>query len=275
MHSPMREQDSLQRLQSESKAADTSSRVVRIDALDRTRRVGLAEAEQDSQTGRLEDAPFDSLTPQPIDYLADLTTFGFSRINTSAYSILKRLFDIVFASAAIVSTTPLLVIISIAIKLTSRGPVFFTQDRVGKDGRIFKMLKFRTMRVADTWITDTAWRAADDPRRTIVGSLLRRTSLDELPQFFNVLVGQMSVVGPRPERPFFVQKFATELARYELRHLGEVGITGLAQIHGYRGDTCIATRLSYDLEYLENWSLRLDLQIVWFTIKGIFLSEHE
>src|SRR5215813_3545999 len=145
MHSPMREQDSLQRLQSESKAADTSSRVVRIDALDRTRRVGLAEAEHDSQTGRLEDAPFDSLTPQPIDYLADLTTFGFSRINTSAYSILKRLFDIVFASAAIVSTTPLLVIISIAIKLTSRGPVFFTQDRVGKDGRIFKMLKFRTM----------------------------------------------------------------------------------------------------------------------------------
>src|SRR5437764_419130 len=135
MHTPMREEDSLQRFQSGSKAADTSSGVVRIDALDRTRHLGLAEPERDSTTGQIEDARFESLPPQPIDDLADVTTFGFSSVNTTAYSILKRLFDILFASVAIASTIPLLVIISIAIKLTSRGPVFFTQDRVGKDGK--------------------------------------------------------------------------------------------------------------------------------------------
>src|SRR5438270_925841 len=124
-----------------------------------------------------------------------------------------------------------MLLIAVAIKVSSRGPVFFKQERVGSGDEVFEILKFRTMRVADKAITDTAWRALDDPRRTAVGSLLRRTSLDELPQFFNVLKGEMSVVGPRPERPFFVEKFSIDIPQYELRHVGEVGITGLAQIH--------------------------------------------
>jgi exopolysaccharide biosynthesis polyprenyl glycosylphosphotransferase len=218
--------------------------------------------------------PVSVLVPA-TDYLEDLAAAGFPNVQSIMYSVAKRAFDIVFASLAIIITAPLLLVIAIAIKLSSPGPVFFRQERVGRNGRIFNMLKFRTMRVADKTITDTAWRALDDPRRTGVGALLRRTSLDELPQFFNVLRGEMSVVGPRPERPFFVEKFALEIPHYKMRHGGLVGITGLAQIHGYRGDTCIETRVLYDLQYLENWSLSLDLKIVWRTVKGVFFSAHE
>jgi len=136
-------------------------------------------------------------------------------------------------------------------------------------------LKFRTMRVADKAFTDTAWRANDDPRRTFIGHVLRRTSLDELPQFFNVLLGEMSVVGPRPERPFFVEKFCEEISHYNLRHKGEVGITGLAQVRGFRGDTSIHRRVVCDLEYLEHWSFKLDAEIIWRTIRRMFVSDHE
>ena len=213
--------------------------------------------------------------PPATDYLDEIAEAGYPSTQTFAYTVLKRAFDIVFSAMAIAVTAPLMLLIAFAVKLSSPGPVFFRQQRVGRDGMLFGMLKFRTMRVADRVLTDTAWRAHDDPRRTAVGALLRRTSMDELPQFFNVFRGEMSVVGPRPERPFFVEKFSEEFPHYKLRHKGNVGITGLAQVRGFRGDTCIASRLSCDLQYLESWSFKSDLEIVWRTVKRIFVSDHE
>lgn len=213
--------------------------------------------------------------PDTADYLDEIIYAGFPNMQTVAYRVGKRAFDVLFSLAAIVITSPLMVLIAFSIKVSSRGPVFFKQARVGRGGAFFDMLKFRTMRVADKAVTDKAWRALDDPRRTAIGGFLRRTSLDELPQFFNVLKGEMSVVGPRPERPFFVDKFSTEIPHYPLRHAGEVGVTGLAQIRGYRGDSCIQTRVASDLEYLEGWSFWLDIEIVWRTVKSIFVSDHE
>jgi exopolysaccharide biosynthesis polyprenyl glycosylphosphotransferase len=210
-----------------------------------------------------------------VDYLDEIAYAGFPSTHRAAYSVAKRAFDVAFAALALIGVAPLFAIIAIAIKLSSPGPVFFRQERVGKDGCLFKMLKFRTMRVADESFTDTAWRANDDPRRTPIGHVLRRTSLDELPQFINVIKGDMSVVGPRPERPFFVEKFSGEIPHYNLRHTGAVGITGWAQVHGYRGDTCIQTRVKFDLEYLEQWTLGLDLKIIWLTVKRVFTSDHE
>lgn len=213
--------------------------------------------------------------PPPADYLDGIAEAGFPATRTFAYTVLKRSFDIAFSATAIAITAPVMLLISIAIKLSSPGPVFFRQQRVGRGEMLFDMLKFRTMRVADRVITDTAWRASNDPRRTAVGAFLRRTSLDELPQFFNVLKGEMSVVGPRPERPFFVEKFSEEIPHYRLRHHGQVGITGLAQVRGFRGDTCIESRVTCDLEYLETWTFKCDMKIVWRTVKGIFVSDHE
>lgn len=241
-------------------------------------RFGLAEVESEDAVStpvwRIADRRITGFAPPPVRR-ENIAHDAFANLDTRTYLFGKRLFDLLFASAAIVVTSPLLLLIGIAIKLSSPGPVFFRQERIGKNGRIFDMLKFRTMRVADRSFTDKSWRALDDPRRTVVGSILRRTSLDELPQFFNVLIGEMSVVGPRPERPFFVNKFISEIPGYALRHRGQVGITGLAQIHGFRGDTCIQTRVIYDIEYLEKWSFALDLHIVWLTVKGIFTSDHE
>ena len=209
------------------------------------------------------------------DYLDEIAANGFPSTQSAAYKIVKRAFDVLFAVGAIVLASPLGALVAAAIKVSSAGPVFFTQERIGLNGKIFRMLKFRTMRVADKSITDQAWSAATDPRRTAVGTWLRRTSIDELPQFINVLLGEMSIVGPRPERPYFVREFSSKIAHYNLRHTGQVGITGLAQIHGYRGDTCIETRVRYDLEYLEKWSLFLDLKIIALTIWGGFTSRHE
>jgi exopolysaccharide biosynthesis polyprenyl glycosylphosphotransferase len=265
-----------QHIQSTVTGSSHTSSLATNHAMRMADRFGLAEVDGELETaeGAFRSHPVLGFSPS-TDYLEELAELGFPNIRTRMYSMGKRLFDITFAFVAIALTSPLLVVIAIAIKMSSPGPVFFTQERVGKNGAIFHMLKFRTMRVADKGYTDTAWRAVDDPRRTALGGLLRRTSLDELPQFFNVVRGEMSVVGPRPERPFFVEKFAMEIPKYELRHFGEVGITGWAQIHGYRGDTCIETRVTYDLEYLEKWSLGLDLTIVWRTIRGIFYSGHE
>lgn len=210
-----------------------------------------------------------------VDYVDEIVSTEFPNTQSVAYLVGKRAFDIAFAALAVALAAPLMLLIAIAIKLSSCGPVLFRQERVGRAGLLFEMLKFRTMQVADKAVTDTAWRALDDPRRTLVGAFLRRTSLDELPQFFNVLKGEMSVVGPRPERPFFVEKFSTEIPHYKLRHNGDVGITGLAQIRGYRGDTCIQSRVACDLEYLERWSLRSDMWIIWHTVRSIFRSNHE
>lgn len=186
------------------------------------------------------------------------------------YSLLKRGFDVIFSLSVVILTSPLMLLIAVAIKLTSPGQVFFVQDRVGLNGKIFRMYKFCTMRLDEAEERDKRWTMADDPRRTPIGAFLRRTSLDELPQFINVLRGDMSVVGPRPEMPFFVQKFSNEVATYNTRHYLKVGITGWAQINGWRGDTSISKRVEYDLYYLRNWSVLFDLRIILLTlIRGL------
>jgi exopolysaccharide biosynthesis polyprenyl glycosylphosphotransferase len=193
---------------------------------------------------------------------------------TAPYLFQKRIFDIVLSSLIVLATLPLTLVIALAVKLSSRGPIFFVQERVGLNGRVFKMVKFRTMRVGSREEGDTQWTCADDPRRTAVGAFLRKSNLDELPQFFNVLKGDMSIVGPRPERPHFVEKFLEEFDRYNFRHTFKAGITGWAQVNGWRGDTSIAKRVEYDLYYLRNWSLTFDLQIITMTLLKIFNSKN-
>jgi Undecaprenyl-phosphate glucose phosphotransferase len=178
----------------------------------------------------------------------------------------KRLFDIFFSSVAILTAGPAMCCIAIGIKLTSPGPIFFKQERVGLNNRPFNMLKFRTMRVSDSTIAETTWTTADDPRKTKFGSFLRKTSLDELPQFFNVLFGSMSVVGPRPERPHFVVQFKEEIPKYMVKHQVKPGITGWAQVNGWRGDTSIGKRIDCDIYYIENWDPLFDLKIIFLTV---------
>lgn len=182
------------------------------------------------------------------------------------YALLKRGFDICFSSIVLILASPLLALVAGLVKITSPGPIFFVQERVGLNGKPFKMYKFRTMCVAPANVSDTLWTTPDDSRKTWLGSLLRKTSVDELPQFLNVLKGDMSVVGPRPERPHFVHKFLQEITRYNSRHALKVGITGWAQVNGWRGDTSIEKRVEYDLYYLQNWSLAFDLRIIVMTV---------
>jgi Undecaprenyl-phosphate glucose phosphotransferase len=188
------------------------------------------------------------------------------------YLVAKRTFDIVFSLAALVLCSPLMAVIAIAIRLDSPGSIVFAQDRVGLNGRLFRMYKFRTMRAGSSVESDRRWTTAEDPRRTGVGIFLRQTNLDELPQFFNVLKGEMSIVGPRPERPYFVQRFLEDIAQYNSRHYLKVGITGWAQVNGWRGDTSIARRVEHDLYYLTHWSLLLDLKIIFLTIWRTFVA---
>jgi Undecaprenyl-phosphate glucose phosphotransferase len=188
--------------------------------------------------------------------------------------ILKRTFDIVFASIAILITSPILLLTAIGIKLTSRGPIIFKQERVGFNRRMFQMYKFRSMKVMPAGESDTVWTTEQDPRTTRFGSFLRKTSLDELPQFFNVLLGHMSVVGPRPERPYFVEQFKEDIPKYMVKHHIRPGITGWAQSNGLRGDTSIEDRIKHDIYYLENWSFFLDLKIIVKTMKNGFVNEN-
>ena len=190
---------------------------------------------------------------------------------TISYMILKRSFDVVFSLLALVIAAIPMVLIAIAVKLSSPGPVIFAQERVGINGHAFRMLKFRTMRMVPRAESDTHWTTEHDSRCTSFGFFLRRSCMDELPQFFNVLLGDMSVVGPRPERPHFVQKFNEEIDAYNTRHHLKSGITGWAQVNGLRGDTDMAKRVELDLYYLQNWSLIFDLQIILMTLySGIF-----
>jgi Undecaprenyl-phosphate glucose phosphotransferase len=193
---------------------------------------------------------------------------------TGPYLFQKRIFDMAFSLIVLLVTLPLTLAIALAIKVTSRGPILFAQDRVGLNGRVFRMLKFRTMRVGSREEGDTRWTCDNDPRRTAVGTILRKTNLDELPQFINVIKGDMSIVGPRPERPFFVERFLDEFDRYNVRHMFKAGITGWAQVNGWRGDTSIAKRVEYDLYYLRNWSLTFDLQIITMTVVRLFTSKN-
>jgi Undecaprenyl-phosphate glucose phosphotransferase len=188
-----------------------------------------------------------------------------------SYLVQKRVFDVALSIIIMVLAAPLMILIAIAIKWTSPGSVFFAQERVGLNGHAFRMYKFRTMEVNRSEESDTRWTTPDDARRTKVGTFLRRSNLDELPQFFNVLKGDMSIVGPRPERLYFVKRFQQDIDGYNRRHVLKVGITGWAQVNGWRGDTSINKRIECDLYYLRNWSITFDLQIMLLTIfRGFF-----
>ncbi|MCD6384564.1 undecaprenyl-phosphate glucose phosphotransferase [Candidatus Sumerlaeota bacterium] len=180
--------------------------------------------------------------------------------------LFKRLFDIFISLPLIIILSPVFLFIAILIKLDSSGPVFYTQERMGLDGRVFKMIKFRSMFVDAEKHTGPVFATPNDPRCTRVGRLLRRVSLDELPQLFNVLLGEMSLVGPRPERPHFVKQFREMLPDYMLRHKVKAGLTGWAQVNGLRGNTPIQERIKHDLYYIENWSLWLDIKIILLTL---------
>jgi putative colanic acid biosynthesis UDP-glucose lipid carrier transferase len=178
--------------------------------------------------------------------------------------LLKWIEDKVLSLLILLIISPLLCIIALAVKSTSSGPIFYKQERIGSNGKTFQMLKFRSMPVESE--SHLEWGKADKKQKTIIGSFLRKTSLDELPQFINVLKGDMSIVGPRPERTVFVNKFKHEIDSYMQKHLVHAGITGWAQANGWRGDTCLKTRIDYDLFYVENWSLWFDLKIIWMTM---------
>jgi Undecaprenyl-phosphate glucose phosphotransferase len=184
---------------------------------------------------------------------------------------MKRGLDIVLSLAAMVLLAVPFAIISALVKWTSPGPVFYTQERMGLDGMAFTVYKFRSMDQYAEDATGPVWAREDDPRATRIGRWLRRLDLDELPQFWNVLRGDMSIVGPRPERPFFVEQFKHRIPQYMLRHKVKAGITGWAQVNGWRGNTSLEKRIEYDLYYIENWSITLDLKIMWLTlVRGLF-----
>ncbi len=188
--------------------------------------------------------------------------------------ISKRIVDIATALAGLVVSAPVMLGAAIAVGCTSRGPIIFKQERIGLHNKPFKMYKFRTMEVQKPSKEAQGWTTKDDPRVTKVGKFLRRTSIDELPQLFNILKGNMSVVGPRPERPQFVEKFKEEIPRYMVKHQVRPGLTGWAQINGYRGDTSIKRRIEYDIFYIENWTMSFDIKIMFLTIFKGFINKN-
>lgn len=187
---------------------------------------------------------------------------------------MKRCVDIVGALMGLVIFSPVMLVTAVLIKLTSPGPVIFSQERIGLHNRPFKMYKFRSMEVQDPSREKSQWTTPHDPRVTSVGRFIRKTSIDETPQFFNVLIGNMSLVGPRPERPLFVEKFKEEIPRYMIKHQVRPGLTGWAQVNGYRGDTSITKRIEHDLYYIENWSLGFDFKIMFLTVFKGFINKN-
>jgi Undecaprenyl-phosphate glucose phosphotransferase len=180
--------------------------------------------------------------------------------------VVKRCMDVLLSAVGIVLLSPLFGLIALLVKLTSPGPIFYCQERCGLNGEPFNMLKFRSLRADAEKQTGPVWASKDDHRRTWLGTLLRKSSMDELPQLFNVLRGDMSLVGPRPERPVFIQQFKKTVPNYMARHFVKAGITGWAQVHGWRGNTSLRKRLQYDLYYITHWTPWLDLRIMWMTI---------
>lgn len=202
-----------------------------------------------------------------VEYISNIPLLGFKSLplDDPWNRVLKRSFDFIMAGLMTLAFLPFGIIIVFAIKLSSKGPVFYLQERVGRDGRVFKLLKFRTMRRDAEKETGPVWAQKEDARRTGIGKFLRRWNLDELPQLLNVLKGEMSLVGPRPERPHFVDQFRESVPRYMARHKIKSGLTGWAQVHGLRGNTSIQERVKYDIYYMENWSLLLDIEIMMMT----------
>ena len=200
----------------------------------------------------LDDIPLIAIQTEPLN------AFG-SRMQ-------KRFFDIAISSVALIVISPIVFLLAVIIKFTDNGPVFYSQKRVGANNKEFLMHKFRTMCVRPEKESNTTWTTADDNRVTKVGKFMRKTNIDELPQFWNVLKGDMSIVGPRPEREFFVEQFKIDISDYKVRHLVKSGITGWAQVNGLRGDTSIADRVKHDLFYMQYWSVWFDLKILFLTI---------
>lgn len=211
---------------------------------------------------------FEEIDGIPIAGLCEIPLAGWN-------GVLKRTLDLVITVPLLIALAPLLTVIALAVRLESRGPVFYHQQRVGRDRRVFHMIKFRSMRVDAENGTGPVWAENADPRRTRVGTFLRTWSLDELPQLFNVLRGEMSLVGPRPERPFFVDRFEEVVPGYFDRHRVKSGITGWAQVNGLRGNVPIEERTRYDLYYIENWSLGFDLRILLLTLRSIVAQRGE
>ena len=203
----------------------------------------------------------------PVIHLLDEAPFDVRQL-------VKRAADIAFSLAALVLLAPVLVTIAVAVKLSSPGPVLYRQTRMGLNGQTFEILKFRSMPVDAEAASGAVWSRKGEGRATAVGAFLRRTSLDELPQFFNVLLGDMSVVGPRPERPALIEDFRHQIPGYMLRHKMKAGITGWAQVHGWRGDTSLEKRIEFDLYYIRNWSLWMDVKIVVLTLFKGFVHEN-
>ncbi len=203
-----------------------------------------------------------------VDMIEDIPIINirYVPLDDSFNKFLKAISDYVIAIIAIIITSPIMILTAIAIKLTSKGPIIFKQERIGYNSKPFMMYKFRSMKVQAPDEEMSEWTTKDDPRKTRVGDFIRKTSIDELPQFFNVLKGEMSVVGPRPERPFFVNQFKETIPKYMVKHQVKPGLTGWAQIHGCRGDTSIKKRIKYDIEYVENWHMGLDLGIMIKTV---------
>jgi Undecaprenyl-phosphate glucose phosphotransferase len=189
-------------------------------------------------------------------------------------TILKRAVDLLFGFLTLILFSPLMALIALAIKLTSPGPVLYRQERMGLDGNRFQMLKFRTMVDDAEKSTGPVWATRNDSRVTWLGYWLRRTSLDELPQLINVLRGEMSLVGPRPERPPLIDQFRKSIPKYMLRHKVKAGMTGWAQINGWRGNTSLERRIEHDIDYIEHWSLRRDLKILALTLMRGFLHRN-
>lgn len=189
-------------------------------------------------------------------------------------AMVKRAMDVVGALIALVLASPVMLVVSVLIKLTSRGPLIYKQERVGLHNKTFRMYKFRSMEMQSPEKEKKAWTVKDDPRVTGIGRFMRRTSIDELPQLINILKGDMSLVGPRPERPFFVEKFREEIPRYMVKHQVRPGLTGWAQVNGYRGDTSIRKRIEYDLYYIENWTVGLDIKIILMTFFKGFINKN-
>jgi Undecaprenyl-phosphate glucose phosphotransferase len=209
-------------------------------------------------------ARLEDLDGLPIINVNDVPLHGFN-------SWVKRCIDIAVSAVALVLLALPLAVIAALVRLTSPGAVLYRQERMGLDGRAFKVCKFRSMDEGAEDDTGPVWARDDDPRVTGIGRWLRRFDLDELPQFWNVLKGDMSIVGPRPERPYFVEQFKHRIPQYMLRHKVKAGITGWAQVNGWRGNTSLEKRIEYDLYYIENWSVTLDLKIMWLTLfRGLF-----
>jgi Undecaprenyl-phosphate glucose phosphotransferase len=212
-------------------------------------------------------ARLEDLDGVPVININDVPLQGFN-------AIVKRMIDMAISAVALLVLAVPLALVALLVRLTSRGPVFYYQERMGLDGKRITIVKFRSMFDDAEAGTGPVWARQNDPRVTPLGRFLRRSNLDEMPQLWNVLRGDMSIVGPRPERPHFVEQFKHRIPQYMLRHKVKAGLTGWAQVHGWRGNTSIEKRIEYDLYYIENWSVRLDLKIMWLTLLRGFFHKH-